>query len=151
MKLLESKKYEAAFQAVAGAIQKLEGLDSVYVQMLYDLRTSITDTWRVAANSPLGFINYFFTERNGQRVVMFDYRNISNSRIKYIGISFEICDKDGVVIERNENDYYANNIQLAPCDDTRVGWKVLTGDKAVSVKNIKVNEVRFADGTVWKR
>ena len=151
VKLLENKKYEAAFQAVAEAIKKLEGVDSVYVQMLYDLRTSVTDTWRVAANSPLGFINYFFTERNGQRVVMFDYRNISNVRIKYIGISFEICNKDGDVIERNDHDYYANNLQLAPCDDTRVGWKVLTGNDAVMVKNVKVNEVRFADGTVWKR
>ncbi len=152
MELLENKKYELAFNTVKGAIDKIEDAnsESEYITMLYYLRTTVTDTWREAANSPLGFINYWFTDRGEQRFVIFEYRNISNSRIKSFEINFDICDKDGKVIETNSGSYSVSNLQLAPCEKARVGWEAESGADAVSIKNVKVKAVTFTDGTVWK-
>ena len=148
-KLVENKQYELAFTTVKDAIDKIENSESEYVTMLYYLRSTITDAWREAANSPLGFINYWFTDKEDKRFVIFEYRNVSNSRIKYFEINFDICDKDGNIIETNSGSYYVDNLQLVPCDKTRVGWKVESGQDAVTVKNVKVKEVKFADGTAW--
>lgn len=150
VKLLENKRYELAFNMVKEAIDKIEDTQSEYVTMLYYLRTSITDAWREAANSPLGFINYWFTDRGEKKFVIFEYRNISNSRIKYFEINFDICDAEGKVIETNSGSYFVDNLQLVPCDKTRVGWEAKSGKDAASITNVKVKEVRFSDGTVWK-
>ena len=150
VKLLEDKRYELAFNMVKDAIDKIEDTQSEYVTMLYYLRTSITDAWREAANSPLGFINYWFTDRGEKKFVIFEYRNISNSRIKYFEINFDICDAEGKVIETNSGSYFVDNLQLVPCDKTRVGWEAKSGKDAASITNVKVKEVRFSDGTVWK-
>lgn len=147
--LIENKQYELAFTTVKNAIDKIENSESEYVSMLYYLRSMVTDSWREAANSPLGFINYWFTDKDDKRFVIFEYRNVSNSRIKYFEINFDICDKDGNIIETNSGSYYVDNLQLIPCDKTRVGWSVESGKTAVSIKNVKVKEVRFADGTTW--
>ena len=147
--LLENNRYELAFLSVQEALSKLEGSSSEYLSLLYYLRTNIIDTWGKAAKSPLGFINYWFSDKDSGRVIVFEYRNLGNQRITYFGINFDICDKDGNVIETNSGSYYVNNLQLVPCDKTRVGWSIKSGDSAVSIKNVKVKEVRFADGTSW--
>lgn len=147
--LLENKRYELAFLSVQEALSKIEGSSSEYVTLLYSLRSTIIDTWRKAANSPLGFINYWFNEKDGNKVIVFEYRNVGNQRITYFGINFDICDKDGNVIETNSGSYFVNNLQLVPCDKTRVGWGIKSGDAAYSITNVKVKEVRYADGTSW--
>ena len=147
--LLEDKKYELAFRSVQEGLSKLESSSSEYVTLLYSLRSTIIDTWRKAANSPLGFINYWFNEKDGKKVIVFEYRNVGNQRITYFGINFDICDKDGNVIETNSGSYFVNNLQLVPCDKTRVGWSIKSGEAAYSIKNVKVKEVRYADGTSW--
>lgn len=148
--LLNDKKYELSFREIESALDKIEDSNSEYVTLLYNQRTKIVETWETAANSPLGFINYWFDNRDGKRVVLFEYRNIGNKRITYLAINFDICDSSGEVIETNEGSYFVNNLQVIPCDKTRVGWVVQSGNDAVSVKNVKVIEVRFSDGTVWK-
>ena len=148
--LLEDKKYELAFNNVQDALDKLENTESEYVSLLYYLRTSITDSWREAANSPLGFINYWFNEKDSKRIIVFEYRNISNSRIQSFRINFDICDKDGNTIETNSGSYYVNNLQMIPCEKKRVGWAIESGEAATSITNLKVMEVAFSDGTVWK-
>lgn len=148
-KLLENKKYELAFRLVQNAIEKIEGSDSEYVSMLYYLRSSITTAWREAANSPLGFINTWFSEKDGKSIVVFEYRNVSNSRIQSFRINFDICDKNGDVIETNSGSYYVNNLEMTPCDKKRVAWVIKSGDSAASITNLKVTEVVFSDGTKW--
>ena len=39
---------------------------------------------------------------------------------------------------------------MLPCDKARVGWVVKSGEDALSITNLKVKEVHFADNTVWK-
>jgi len=148
--LLENKKYELAFNTVQDAVDKIENTESEYVSMLYYLRSTVTDTWREAANSPLGFINYWFNEKDGKRIIVFEYRNISNSRIQSFRINFDICDKDGNVIETNSGSYFVNNLQMTPCEKKRVAWIIKSGEEAASIKNLKVNEVVFSDGTSWR-
>ena len=147
-KLLEEKSYEAAFLLVQDAIKKIENTSSEYTNYLYYLRTTITDTWREAANSPLGFVNYWFSEKDGKKIVVFEYRNISNSRIKSFRINFDICNSVGEVIETNSGSYYAENLEMPPCEKQRVAWYIQSNN-AASIKNLKVKEVTFSDGTVW--
>lgn len=147
--LVENKKYEQAFNMVSEALEKLENTDSEYVSMLYYLRTVVTDTWREAANSPLGFINYWFSEKDGKPIVVFEYRNVSNSRITSFRINFDICDSKGNVIETNSGSYYVNNLQMLPCDKKRVAWIVQNGKEAAGIKNLKIAEVVFSDNTKW--
>lgn len=148
--LLESKKYELAYRKIEDALTKIEAGNSQYVQMLYSLRSNVLKTWESAANSPLGFINYWFSDRNGKKVITFEYRNLSDKNITYIGLDFDICDGEGEVIETNAGYYYVNNLQLLPCNKARVTWAIKSGDLAKNIKNLKVKEVRFADGTSWK-
>jgi len=150
-KLLENKKYEMAYTLVRDALDKIENTESEYVSMLYYLRTMVTDAWREAANSPLGFLNYWFQEHNGKNYVVFEYRNVSNSRIKSFRINFDICDEKGNVIETNEQDYIAENLEMIPCEKKRVAWLVESGNKAKSVKNVRVTGVVFSDNTKWSR
>ena len=148
-KLLENKKYELAFNMVQEALDKIENTESEYVSMLYYLRSMITDTWREAANSPLGFVNYWFSEKDGKALVVFEYRNISNSRIQSFKINFDICNEKGEIIETNSGSYYVNDLQMVPCEKKRVAWIIKKGEEAKSIKNLKVNEVVFSDNTKW--
>lgn len=148
-KLLENKKYELAFNTVQDALDKIENTESEYVSMLYYLRSMITDTWREAANSPLGFVNYWFSEKDGKGLVVFEYRNISNSRIQSFKINFDICNEKGEIIETNSGSYYVNDLQMVPCEKKRVAWIIKKGEDAKSIKNLKVNEVVFSDNTKW--
>ncbi len=147
-KLLEEKRYEAAFLMVQDALDKLESTNSEYVTLLYYLRTSITDTWREAANSPLGFVNYWFSEKDGKNLVVFEYRNVSNSRIQSFRINFDVCNANGDVVETNSGSYYVDNLQMTPCEKKRVAWVIGSKD-AASIKNLKVKEAVFSDGTKW--
>ena len=148
--MLENKQYELAFNNVQTAIEKLENTESEYLSMLYYLRSTVTDAWREAANSPLGFINYWFNSKDGKKLVIFEYRNVSNSQIQSFKINFDICDEKGEVIETNSGSYFVNNLKMLPCDKKRVGWAIESGDSAQSVKNVKVLEATFSDGTSWK-
>lgn len=147
--LLENKRYELAFNMVQNAIAKIENTESEYVSMLYYLRSSVIDTWRQAANSPLGFINYWFNDKDGRRMIVFEYRNVSNSRIQSFKINFDICDKDDNVIETNSGSYFVSNLQMTPCEKKRVAWYIESGEEAVAIKNLKVTEVVYSDGTKW--
>jgi len=150
-KLLEEKKFESAYMLVRGALDKIENTESEYVSMLYYLRTMVTDAWREAANSPLGFLNYWFQENGGKNYVVFEYRNVSNSRIKSFRINFDICDAEGNVIETNEQDYIAENLEMIPCEKKRVAWFVESGAKAKMIKNVRVTGVVFSDNTTWSK
>lgn len=148
--LLEAKKYEAAFEMVQSAITKLEKTESEYVSMLYYLRTQVTDTWRTAANSPLGFINYWFTDKDGKKLIVLEYRNVSNSRIQSFKVNFDICDAAGNVVETNSGSYFVEKLEMTPCESKRAAWVVKNGSVAAGIKNLKVLEVVFSDGTSWK-
>lgn len=147
--LLKNKKYEFSYNMVRDALDKIENSGSEYVEMLYDIRTEIMSTWNAAAKSPLGFINYWFAEKDDKDIIVFEYRNVGNNRIKGFKLSFEVCDANGNVIEERENPYNIDNLQMAPCDKKRVAWVISNGDAAKSIKNLKVREVTYADGTKW--
>lgn len=148
--LLEAKKYEAAFEMVQNAITKLEKTESEYVSMLYYLRTQVTDSWRTAANSPLGFINYWFADKDGKKLIVLEYRNVSNSRIQSFKVNFDICDAAGNVVETNSGSYFVEKLEMTPCESKRAAWVVKNGSVAAGIKNLKVLEVVFSDGTSWK-
>lgn len=148
-KLLENKQYEMAFNMVQDAIGKIENTQSEYVSMLYYLRSMVADTWREAANSPLGFINYWFSEKDGKSLVVFEYRNVSNSRIQSFKINFDVCNADGEIIETNSGSYNVSNLQMVPCEKKRVAWIIEKGSEAKGIKNLKVKEVVFSDATKW--
>ncbi len=148
VKLLEDKKYEAAFGAVDVALEKLGNAESDYVPMLRYLRSNIVDTWREAAGSPLGFINYWFDTKDGKRRVVFEYRNVSNNRIQKFGLKFDVCDEEGNVIEVCTEPYEVKNLEMAPYQKKRVGWELVREDSH-SIKNLKVAFVEFSDGTKW--
>jgi hypothetical protein len=79
--LLNNKKYELAYNTVQDAIDRIENSSSDYVRELYDVRSEIMETWNAAAKSPLGFINYWFDNLDGELHIFYEYRNVSNSRI----------------------------------------------------------------------
>ena len=135
---------------VQDALDKLENTNSEYVSMLYYLRTQVTDAWRTAANSPLGFVNYWFTEKDGKKLIVIEYRNVSNSRIQSFRINFDICDSAGNIIETNSGSYYVDKLEMTPCEKKRAAWVVKSGSAAASIKNLKVTEVVFSDGSSWK-
>ena len=138
--------------------QEREELHKTIWKIANELRGSV-DGWDFK-QYVLGLLFYRFISENIEHYVNenqrkagisnFEYRNISNSRIKYFEINFDICDAEGKVIETNSGSYFVDNLQLVPCDKTRVGWEAKSGKDAASITNVKVKEVRFSDGTVWK-
>ena len=53
------------------------------------------------------------------------------------------------VIETNSGSYFVNNLQMTPCEKKRVAWYIESGEEAVAIKNLKVTEVVYSDGTKW--
>ena len=147
--LLNNKNYELAYNTVQDAIDRIENSSSDYVRELYDVRSEIMETWNAAAKSPLGFINYWFDNLDGELHIFYEYRNVSNSRINAFKLEFDICDSDGNVLKKNVGPYYVDGLQIAPCDKQRVAWKLEESDDVMSIKNLKVKEVSFTDGTKW--
>ena len=145
--LLENKQYELAFQKVDEAIKKLEGTSSEYVSMLYYLRTVVNDTWRADINSPIALINYNFQNNGDDRYIILEFRNISNSRIKSYKVDFNLCDASGNVFAQSDILYNVDNLDVKPCEAKKAAWAV--SKSSILVKNVKVIEVTFSDGTVW--
>ena len=145
--LLENKQYELAFQKVDEAIKKLEGTSSEYVSMLYYLRTVVNDTWREEINSPIALINYNFQNNGNNRYIVLEFRNISNSRVKSYKVDFDLCDAAGNILAQNDILYNVDNLDIKPCEAKKAAWAV--SQSAILVKNVKIVEVTFSDGTVW--
>ena len=119
----------------------------IYVSMLYSLRTVVNDTWREEINSPIALINYNFQNNGNNRYIVLEFRNISNSRVKSYKVDFDLCDAAGNILAQNDILYNVDNLDIKPCEAKKAAWAV--SQSAILVKNVKIVEVTFSDGTVW--
>ncbi|MBR1968754.1 MAG: hypothetical protein IKA17_00140 [Clostridia bacterium] len=149
--LMGEKKYEEAFLKVQAAIEKIEETNSEYVPMLHYMRSLLMNDWQKAEDAPIAMIEYEFTEKSGNKLVILDYRNISNNRIQSFKVNFDICAADGTVIETNSVSYSAKNLEMKPFEKKRCAWKVENCDPTNIIKNLHVIEVVFSDETKWAK
>ena len=149
--LKDAKKYEQAFNMVQSGIEKIESTNSDYVPMLHYMRSLIMNEWQVVENAPIAMVGYEFTTKSGSEVIILDYRNISSNRIQSFKVNFDICDKDGNIVETNSAFYSASKLEMKPYDKKRCAWKVENGDATITIKNLRVLEVVFSDNTKWTK
>lgn len=149
--LMDEKLYEEAFLKVQSAIEKIEDTNSEYVPMLHYMRSLIMNDWQKAEAAPIAMIEYEFTEKSGNKLVILDYRNISSNRIQSFKVNFDICDSKGTVVETNSASYSAKNLEMKPFEKKRCAWKVTNGDSTNTIKNLRVIEVVFSDDTKWTK
>ena len=149
--LKDAKKYEQAFNMVQAGIEKIESTDSDYVPMLHYMRSLIMNEWQVAENAPIAMVGYEFTSKSGSEVIILDYRNISSNRIQSFKVNFDICDKNGNIVETNSGFYSASKLEMRPYDKKRCAWKVENGEATNTIKNLRVIEVVFSDNTKWTK
>lgn len=149
--LMDEKLYEEAFLKVQSAIEKIEDTNSEYVPMLHYMRSLIMNDWQKAEAAPIAMLEYEFTEKSGNKLVILDYRNISSNRIQSFKVNFDICDSKGTVVETNSASYSAKNLEMKPFEKKRCAWKVTNGAPTNTIKNVRVIEVVFSDDTKWTK
>ena len=129
-----------------------------YTDKLYTYRTRAMDKWRTTSGCPVGVTSYekqlIEYYNDGSIRVNFNFTNTSYKPIIAIKQEYSICNVFGdILITKTVTAGSNHDFHLAP-GETAFGWG-LTYDKyqklstARFIRNHKVVEVVFADGTKW--
>ena len=142
------KDYEAIFLTVEAALKSLTG--TKYEAELYTIRTEAMNLWRNACGKPMGLISYSVGENSiGTPEVTLYFRNLSYKKILAYKVKFDCYD----IFGSRENSYYStfydDDADMEIAENTGATWTLYGADSVHTVKNIRVVEVVFDDGTKW--
>ena len=142
--------YNSILELVYDYTEVLE--DTKYEQNLYAIRTEVMSLWRKATGEPVGVISYEVNKNeNGVPVAAIAFRNISEKKIVEFKTIFTCYNKDGKIENPYYNNFVANDIDLDVAECDYYFWDFDKSYNVNSIKNIRINEVTFEDGTKWKR
>ncbi len=138
--------YNSAFDEIDWAIDTLVGTH--YEKGLYTLKTQLMDTWRKKINCPLAYCWHEVDKSNGDLEIGF--RNVSYKEITAFKIQFECYDTFSDRIYDSNSYYYCDDAQLLSGEYASWEWEGTPYDTDY-VRNIRVTQVVFSDGTSWYR
>lgn len=130
----------------------------VYTDTLYKYRTDAMNSWRYASGCPVGVTSsddqLIVVNNDGSVRISWNYTNISFKPIIAIKREYDICNVFGDVLEKvTMSTGTSSQLYIAP-GETSYGW-YCTYDKyenlgsARFIRNHRVTEVVFEDGTKW--
>ena len=144
-----SKQYNDIFVLIDSSLPDYMG--TRYEQPLYDYRTEAMDLWRNSSGAPLGVLDYSVSENSiGTPKVSINFRNISHKKILAFKVKFTCYDIFGDLEESYYNSFYIDSANLDVAKSRSYTWTLYGADSVHTVKNIRVTEVVFEDGTKWK-
>ena len=144
--LTKEGKYANAFNIVEVAIRSLEG--TYYEQSLYEYKTKLMDAWRKKNNGPLAYSYHYVDKSNGD--VSITFRNVSYKYITAFKVQFDCYDTFGSYINDYYDYYYCDDASLPSGEDEVYEWSCTPYDTDY-IKNIRVTQVVYSDGSMWYR
>lgn len=154
--------YFSANNLISDPDSPLYPYSPIYTDALYTYRTRAMDKWRVASGCPVGVTandwDILEYKSDGTFRYNLDYTNISYKPIIAIKGQFSICDVFGdVLYKTTANIGTSHKLYLSP-GETDQNWGYTFSKSDVSyyglssarfIRDYKVLEVVFADGTKW--
>lgn len=146
--LKPSGDYNSVFEAVNTLLPYVSG--TKYEQSVYGVRDEAMNLWRSQSGRPMGVINYTLGKNSiGTPEVTINFRNISYKKIIAYKVKFDCYNVFGGYEETYYSYYYDDDADLAVAGTVRTTWTLYGADSVNTVKNIRVTEAVFEDGTKW--
>lgn len=126
-------------------------------QIIDNALLSVCDKWRAAIKAPIAMCGYHISYNSiGIPEATICFTNISRKTITAFKASFDCYDGFG----NSANTYswigasfngYMQGDWLTPCNNDNYTWTLYSHDRTDNIRNIRITEVVFSDGTSWKR
>ena len=142
--LTRQGNYADAFNSVESAISELSG--TYYESSLYSYKTKLMDAWRKKNNGPLAYSSSYVS--NGKASITF--RNVSYKTIKAFKFQFDCYDVFGYFVGSGTKYYSVTNAYISSSFDQTYTCSNLPG-QTDNIKNLKITQVVYSDGTFWYR
>ncbi len=142
--LVKSGNYAEAFDTIDEAIIVFEGTS--YANGLYVLKTQLMDLWRKKVNGPLAICSSDVYDEE----LEICFRNVSYKDIKAFKVQFDCYDVFGKYIYDYYEYYYIEDADLASGGYDDYYWDGIPYNTDY-VRNIRVTQVVYEDGTSWYR
>lgn len=84
-------------------------------------------------------------------MVTFGFRNLSYKKIVSYPLDFDCYDINGRWVDRHYDGCYHNDADRGVTEKERVETSFYSGNNIHTVKNVRLTEVVFEDGTKWNR
>ena len=143
-----AKQYPEMFNTTLVGVGTLSG--TRFEQKAYDLRTKAMDTWRSAIGRPMGVMGYNLSENSiGTPKISIAFANISYKKVIAYKVKFTCYDVFGNVEGSYYDTFYDDDANIAAAGTVTTTWTLYGADSVHTVKNIRVIEVVYEDGTKW--
>lgn len=142
------KDYNAVMNLADSYSDYLDG--TIYQDEIYVAKTYAMDQLRKAVNGPLAVVNQYVSSDGNAQIY---FRNVSYKDIKAIRIQFECCDVFGRIIKSNDT-YEVAKMYLPSSEATGLVFEINNRGNAgiiENIRNIKILQVVYSDGTSWYR
>ena len=141
--------YNSVFDFVEEILPDLIG--TKYEQEVYKIRTEAMDLWRKhCGGKPMGLIDYEISKNSiGTPEVTLYFRNLSYKKIVAFKVKFDCYNIFGDLERSYYDSYYIDNSNLDIAGSFYATWTLYGADSVNKVKNIRVIEVVYEDGTKW--
>ena len=144
---LANKNYNDALALLEEYGSTLDGTKYEYSVSL--LESKAMDKWRSILRCPIAILDYEIGDYYGTTTATIYVRNISYKKITAFKLQFTCYNIFGEVEDTYYDYYYCDDADLAKIEGAGYTWKLYGADSVDKIKNIRVTEVVFADGTKW--
>ncbi len=111
---------------------------------------TLMDKWRAKIKSPLAVLSYKVGEEYSTPYATIYFKNISYKKIIAYKIKFDCYNIFGEYERTYYSTYFDDDANIPMLGEYYATWDLYGADSVHTVKNIRVVEVVFEDGTKWK-
>lgn len=123
-----------------------------YEQSLISMKNKAMDAWRKQTNGPLAYTGYSVSENSiGTPEVTLNFTNVSYKKVVAFKVKFDCYNIFGSYESSYYDYYYTDSADLNSAESASYTWTLYGADSVNTVKNIRVTEVVYSDGTKWYR
>lgn len=147
--------YDLALTALRAASDEFDSGDTYYTSLMEKQRI-IADAWRDSSSCPIGATSYSISrDVIGNPEATIQLWNLSYKTITAFKIQFDCYDAFGAPSRAYDGSYtfrgYSDSEELAPLDYTQATWTLYVQDNTKTIRNIRITQIMFSDGTSWGR
>ena len=122
-----------------------------YESSFYTMRTQAIDKWRAKENCPMAFMEYTIGSNYGTPTAALSFINVSYKKIVAFKVKFDCYNIFGEYEDTYYDIYYCDSAKMETLDSWTYTWELDGTESVHTLKNIRVTEVVYADGTKWYR
>ena len=146
---MSEKDYSTDLQNLNDAVKVLEGTE--FEAAADSLRTETMGAWRSYIRCPIAVESSHAYEEYSVQHAKILFTNISHKKIVAFKVKFDLYN----IFGEREKSYYetfiADNANMNPHTSWWFTWELFGADSVNRIKNIRVTEIVYSDGTKWYR